>query len=130
MNRNLNKMGNKSSRRRKAITYKTARNVQTKVIPYKEQNETARNILLENVEGIPNDDDIKVALALQQSKETGPLKKLDYISILIRLNPARDNALISQYKVKDLTDLIRYELYTNPLLTVVQQNKVVIEEIP
>ncbi len=122
------KMGNKSGRRRKAISYPTTQTpTDNEIIPYKEQNETARNILIENVQGIPDDDDIKVALAVQQSRETGPLKRLDYISILIRLNPARDNALISQYKMKDLTKLIRYELYTSPLTNVVQRNKVVIE---
>lgn len=83
-------------------------------IENKKRNSVARTIL-QNIEGPPSDSDIITALALQQSIQTGPLKKLDYIAILIRLNPERNNALISQYNVQDIIDLIRYELYTKQL---------------
>ncbi len=77
------------------------------------QNEHARK-LLKSVNSIPSELEIKIALAIQQSKTKGPLKKTDLIAILIRLNPSRDNALISQFKVNDLISLIRYELYVHP----------------
>lgn len=62
-----------------------------------------------------SDNDVTKALAFQQSQKVGALVKLDYIAILIRLNPSRNNALISQYKAQDLIDLIRFELYNKPL---------------
>jgi hypothetical protein len=85
--------------------------------------------LQNNVNGVPTDRQITTALALQQSQKTGPLVKLDLIAILIRLNPTRNNALLSQYKVQDLQDLIRHELYVVPLTESIEENNVQIEEV-
>jgi hypothetical protein len=77
-------------------------------------NQIARGILASNVQGIPTDEQIAGALAIQQSQDTGPLKKTDLIAILIRLNPDKNNALLSQYKIEDLLKCIRYEVYVKP----------------
>lgn len=126
-------MGNKIGKRRKAIEYKPNVITETKAVSKleskkKEQNAIARNILQDHVADVPNDDEIKLALALQQSAKTGALTKLDYIAILVRLNPQRNNALMSQYKIKDLIALIRYELYTKHLPQKVEEipNKIVV----
>lgn len=126
-------MGNKIGKRRKAIEYKPNVIAETKAVSKlesnkKEQNAVARNILQNHVADVPNDDEIKLALALQQSAKTGALTKLDYIAILVRLNPQRNNALMSQYKIKDLIALIRYELYTKHLPQKVEEipNKIVV----
>lgn len=95
----------------------------------REQNHIARSIIRENVSGrVPTDDEIKVSLALQQIQVEGPLKKPDLIAILIRLNPERDNALISQYKVQDLIDYIRHELYVVPLESFANRQTLMIED--
>lgn len=119
-------MGNKIGKKRKAIEYKKEI-IENKNTP-KEQNAVARNILENNVSGVPSDNEVKLALALQQSIKTGALTKLDYIAILVRLNPQRDNALISQYKNQDLISLIRYELYTKQLNKIANQNNISIEK--
>jgi|SRR3989337_4416212 len=114
-------MGNKNSK--KTITYKPNEPIETVGVKqeFKGQNAVAREILQTHMQGsVPTDTEIQISLALQQSNQTGPLKKLDYITILTRLNPDRNNALISQYKVQDLIDLIRYELYTKPIQEVIQ----------
>jgi hypothetical protein len=114
-------MGNKKSK----VQAITDKNYKSK----KQKNNIAREILQNNVKGIPTDRQITAALALQQSQKTGPLVKLDLIAILIRLNPTRNNALLSQYKVQDLRDLIRHELYVVPLTESIEENNVQIEEV-
>lgn len=86
------------------------------------QNHVACDILEQHVsDHTPTDDEMKIALAMQQTQVKGNLKKTDLIAILIRLNPERDNALMSQFTVEDLNGLIRHELYTVPLQTVASQ---------
>ncbi len=114
-------MGNRKSK----VQAITDKNHKTK----KQKNNIAREILQNNVNGVPTDRQITVALASQQSQKIGPLVKLDLIAILIRLNPDRNNALLSQYKVQDLQNLIRYELYTVPLTEQIKENTVQIEEV-
>jgi hypothetical protein len=80
----------------------------------KGKNQIARGILANNVNGIPTNEQIAGALAIQQSQDIGPLKKTDLIAILIRLSPDKNNALLSQYKIEDLLKSIRYELYVRP----------------
>jgi len=111
-------MGNKNLKQ-KHITY-----VDTRSNPRlnKGRNQIARDILANNVEGNPSDEQITGALAIQQAHITGPLKKTDLITILIRLNPSKNNALISQYKVEDLTAAIRHELYVQPFMEDVKRS--------
>ena len=105
-------MGNKTSRRARAIEGPQT----TEKVKHRRQNHVARELLEEHVpDRIPTDDEMLLALAAQQSQVTGNLKKADLISILIRLNPTRNNALISQYTTDDLIVFIRHELYTVPL---------------
>ena len=94
------------------------------------QNHVARDILEQHVsDRAPTDDEMKVALAMQQTQVTGNLKKTDLIAILIRLNPKRDNALMTQFTVADLNDLIRHELYTVPLETSASKQSTGLAEI-
>ena len=110
-------MGNQN-KRQKLITQTSHNKVENNPEKRGEQNHVAREILNTYVKsGVPSEPEILTALAIQQSVQNGPLKKLDYIAILTRLNPNRNNALISQYKVQDLIDLIRYELYSKVLET-------------
>jgi hypothetical protein len=107
-------MGNENSSQQQ-ITYGKNGNAT------KGKNQLARGILANNVNGIPTDQQIAGALAIQQSQDTGPLKKTDLIAILIRLNPDKNNALLSQYKIEDLLKSIRYEVYVKPFGGVKQE---------
>jgi hypothetical protein len=93
-------------------------------------NKIARSILENNVKGIPTDEQITVALAMQQSQDVGPLKKTDLIAILIRLNPDKNNALLTQYKKEDLVKCIRNELYTKPLYNKFETQKEYVKSYP
>ena len=90
----------------------------------KGKNQIARGILENNVKGIPSNEQIAGAIAIQQSQDTGPLKKTDLIAILIRLNPDKNNALLSQYKIEDLLKSIRHEVYVKPFSGVKQERPV------
>ena len=120
-------MGNKTSTHRRAIEGPKP--------THRRHNHVARELLEEHVpDRIPTDDEMLLALAAQQSQVTGNLKKADLISILIRLNPTRNNALISQYTTDDLIVFIRHELYTVPLQATQQTStqstpKLEIEEV-
>ena len=111
-------MGNKKSR----LALEDAQPRPQPRAKHRRQNHVARDLLEEHIsDRLPTDDEIRLALAAQQSQTTGKLKKADLIAILIRLNPARDNALISQFNVQDLADFIRHELYATPLQAFAQQ---------
>jgi hypothetical protein len=90
----------------------------------KGKNQIARGILENNVKGIPSNEQIAGAIAIQQYQDTGPLKKTDLIAILIRLNPDKNNALLSQYKIEDLLKSIRHEVYVKPFSGVKQERPV------
>lgn len=123
------KNGNKSGKGKLRLTnseHQTPQNRRNP--PVRGRNTVARTIINKYTTGVPKDDEIRLAIGIQQSQSTGALKKVDYIAILTRLNSERDNALISQYKVQDLIDLIRYELYTKHIESMTKVKTPVVAE--